>query len=162
MEFWILYIKKGYYIDNTTWFFISNLFYIKRRSIRQEPPNYRESMVFLILYSYFNLWMCVCAQSCTTPCDLMEYSPPGSSVYLIPGKNTGVCMFSSVYGIFQASILVWFAISSSRGSSWPRDRTHISCIVRGVLYHCASWGALFMNMPFFKVRASLKIYMVNQ
>ena len=37
---------------------------------------------------------------------------------------------SSVPGIFQASILQWIAISSSRGSSWPRDRirnSYISC-----------------------------------
>ena len=30
---------------------------------------------------------------------------------------------SSVHGIFQASTLEWVAISSFRGSSWPRDRT---------------------------------------
>jgi len=35
---------------------------------------------------------------------------------------------SSVHGIFQARILEWVAISSSRGSSQPRDRTHVSCI----------------------------------
>ena len=34
---------------------------------------------------------------------------------------------SSVHGILQARILVWVAISFSRGSSWPRDRTCISC-----------------------------------
>ena len=53
---------------------------------------------------------------------------------------------SSVYGIFQARILEWVAISYSRGSSWPRDRTLIPCIScvgtkqkRPVfLYHCAA------------------------
>ena len=30
---------------------------------------------------------------------------------------------SSVQGIFQARILEWVAISSSMGSSWPRDQT---------------------------------------
>ena len=137
MEFWILYIKKGYDIDNTTWFFISNLFYIKKRSIRESPPNYRESMVFLIPNSYSNLWMC----------DLMEYSPPGSSVHVIPGKNTDVCMFSSVHGVFQARILVWIAISSSRGSSWPRDWTHIYCISRWILYHYATWEPYLWICP---------------
>ena len=34
----------------------------------------------------------------------------------------------SVYGIFQARILEWVAVSFSRGSSWPRYRTQISCI----------------------------------
>ena len=59
--------------------------------------------------------MCVCvlvAQLCLTLCDPMNYSPPGSSVH----------------GIFQARILEWVAIPFSRGSSQPRDQTHISCI----------------------------------
>ena len=33
----------------------------------------------------------------------------------------------SVHGISQARILEWVAISFSRGSSQPRDRTHVSC-----------------------------------
>ena len=49
----------------------------------------------------------------------MDYSPPGSSVHGIP----------------QAWILEGIAISFSRGSSWPRDRTSISCIA-GSLMHC--------------------------
>ena len=53
------------------------------------------------------------AQSCPTLCDPMNYSLPGSSVH----------------GIFQAIVLEWIAISFSRGSSWPRDRTQVSCIV---------------------------------
>ena len=35
---------------------------------------------------------------------------------------------SSFRGILQARILEWVAIFSSRGSSRPRDRTHISCL----------------------------------
>ena len=35
---------------------------------------------------------------------------------------------SSIHGILQARILEWVAISFSRGSSWPRDRTQVSCI----------------------------------
>ena len=34
----------------------------------------------------------------------------------------------SVHGILQVGILEWVAMSASRGSSWPRDRTRISCI----------------------------------
>ena len=34
----------------------------------------------------------------------------------------------SVHGILQARILEWVAISFSRGSSWPRDLTQVSCI----------------------------------
>ena len=53
------------------------------------------------------------AQSCLTLCDPMDSSQPGSSIH----------------EIFQARILEWGAISFSRGSSWPRDRTWVSCIV---------------------------------
>ena len=44
--------------------------------------------------------------------------------------NTMVCNLpgSSVHGILQARILEWVAIPFSRGCSWPRIRTQISCI----------------------------------
>ena len=45
---------------------------------------------------------------------------------------------SSVHGIFQARILELVAISCSKGSSQPRDQTHIShvsCTGRLILYH---------------------------
>ena len=48
---------------------------------------------------------------------------------------------SSVHGILQARILVWVAISFSRGSTQPSGRTLISCIGRHVLYHCATMEA---------------------
>ena len=42
---------------------------------------------------------------------------------------------SIVYGISQARIPKWYSFFSfSRGSSWPRDRTHVSCIGRKILY----------------------------
>ena len=71
----------------------------------------------------------VCAQLCLTLCDPKDYSPPGSSVH----RNS------------QARILQWVAISFSRGSSWPRDRTRVSwvsCIGRQILYHCSIWESL--------------------
>ena len=37
---------------------------------------------------------------------------------------------SSVYGILQAAILEWVAVPSSRESSWPRDGTQVSCLLR--------------------------------
>ena len=45
---------------------------------------------------------------------------------------------SSVHEIFQARLLEWVAISFSRGSSRPRDRTCVSCIGRWILYHCSN------------------------
>ena len=41
-------------------------------------------------------------------------------------------------GIFQARILEWVAISSSRGTSWPRDPSHLSWVGRWVLYRWAT------------------------
>ena len=37
----------------------------------------------------------------------------------------------SVHGILQARILEWVAMPSSRGSSWPRNQTCVSCIAGG-------------------------------
>ena len=54
-------------------------------------------------------------QSCPTLCNPMDCSPPGSSVH----------------GVLQARILERVAISSSRGSSWPRDQMHTSCTTDG-------------------------------
>ena len=76
---------------------------------------------------------CVCAHSCSTLCDPMDCSPPGSSVH----------------GIFQARILEQVAISYSRGSSWPRDGSNLhllsSCIGRQILYLFATWEALIQT-----------------
>ena len=57
------------------------------------------------------------AQSCPILCGPMDCSLPGSSVH----------------GLSQAEILEWVAISFSRGSSWPRDRTNISFTGRSLL-----------------------------
>ena len=55
----------------------------------------------------------VCAQSCLTLCDPVDCTPSGSSVY----------------GILQARVLEWIAVPFSRGSSWPKDPTHVSYTV---------------------------------
>ena len=55
----------------------------------------------------------------------MDYSLPGSSAY----------------GISQARILEGVAISFFGWSPWPRNRTHVSWIGRGILYHWATWEA---------------------
>ena len=47
----------------------------------------------------------MCVHSCLTLCNPVDYNLPGSSVH----------------GISQARILEWVAISSSRGSSPPRN-----------------------------------------
>ena len=62
---------------------------------------------------------CSVAKVCLTLCHPPDCSPPGSSVHRIS----------------QARILEWVSISFSRGSSQPRDQTHVSSIGRWVLYY---------------------------
>ena len=57
------------------------------------------------------LMYCMCPQLCLTLCDSVDCSLPGSSVH----------------GIFQARILEWVAVSTSRGSTRPRNRSCVSC-----------------------------------
>ena len=56
---------------------------------------------------------------------------------------------SSVHEILQARILEWVAISISRGSSWPRGQTCVSCIGRQILYTTEPPGKpqLSLNVP---------------
>ena len=94
------------------------------------------------VYSARCVCVCVCVcvylvtQSCQTLCHTMDCSPLGSSVP----------------GIFQARILEWGVIFSSRGSSLPRDWTHyVSCIGwGGFLTTSTTWGAhsvLYLSFP---------------
>ena len=62
--------------------------------------------------SYLYYCCSLAAKLCTTLCSAMDSSPPGSSAH----------------AIFQARILEWVAISFSRGSFQPRNRTHVSCL----------------------------------
>ena len=76
--------------------------------------------IFLLSISPFadakQVCYCLVARSCPALCNPMDCSAPGSSV----------C------GIFQARTLERDAISSSRVSSQPRDRTHVSCFGRWI------------------------------
>ena len=80
-------------------------------------------LVILILgYFCISCWSlnilaynCMHAQSCLTPHDPTNCSPPGSSVH----------------GISQEIILKWVDISFSRGSSWPREQTQGPELARG-------------------------------
>ena len=79
----------------------------RRRTTLEEEQGHNLQMVNVINIEW------VCAQSCWTLCDPTDCSPPGSSVH----------------GISQTRTLEWVAISSSRGSSRPRNQTHISCLL---------------------------------
>ena len=70
-------------------------------------------------------------QSCPTLKDPMDCSLPGSSIH----------------GIFQARVLEQGAISSSRGSSRPRNRTQVSHIIgRHTLYPLSHQGSHLMML----------------
>ena len=92
-------------------------------------------------------------QSCLNLCYIMSCSLSGSSVL----------------GIFQARLLEWVAMSSSRGSSQPRDETCVlcflhcvSCIGRWILYHHCHLGnpiicTVFLNKINFQKIAQMAI-----
>ena len=66
-----------------------------------------------ITHKWLKSQMCMCVHSS------MDYSLPESSVHWL----------------FQARILEWAVMPSSRGSSLSKDQTLISCIGRWILYH---------------------------
>ena len=68
-------------------------------------------------------------QLCPTLCDPMDCSPPGSSVS----------------GILQARILQWVSISSSRGSSQPRDQRPFCCTAGGS--PASQADSLWLSLP---------------
>ena len=66
-------------------------------------------------------WVSEVTQSCPTLCDPMDCSLPGLSLH----------------GISQSRILEWVAYPFSRRTSWPRNRTRVSCIASGLF---TSWA----------------------
>ena len=68
-------------------------------------------------------------------------APRGCGVGSIGGSDCSP-QGSSVPGLFQARILEWVAMSSSRGSSWPRDGTWVSCLAGGFFTDRAAREAL--------------------
>ena len=102
----ILEIWKILYYLNCNFGLIKVMFY--------KHCSYCVLVAFTCIISLITIPYCggLVAQSCPILCDPMDCIPLGSSV----------C------GIFQARILEWVAISFSRGTSWPRARTGVSCI----------------------------------
>ena len=89
---------------------------------------------------------------------ILSCSVMSDSLYLMDCSLPG----SSVHGIFQARILEWVAVSYSRGSSRPRDRTCVSCIScfgRQILYHCTTWKAL--QDTYVKTKTSTLAFIIN-
>jgi len=101
--------------------------------------------------SSFPQFSCSVVSNSLRPHELQHARPPCPSP--TPGVHSDSrpwsqwchpAISSSVHGIFQAKILEWVAISYSRGSSRPRDRTCVSCVScigRQVLYLWATWDS---------------------
>ena len=90
-----------------------------------------------LLLTVFSVCVCVCAltQSRLTLCDPMDCRPSASSVH----------------GIILTRILEWIDMPFSRGSSWPRDQTSISCVScigRQILHPWVTWEALALRQAF--------------
>ena len=71
-----------------------------------------------------------------------------SHVQLIETPRTVGCQTPLLMEFFQVRILEWVAIHSSKGSSWPRDRTHVpcgSCIGRQIFLTTEPLGKRYLH-----------------
>ena len=74
-----------------------------------DTSSFKRFLVLVILLPYLRKLLCL------TLCNPMDCSPPGSSAY----------------GISQARLPKWVPISFSRGSSWSKYWTQVSCLAGG-------------------------------
>ena len=88
--------------------------------------------------------LCLVAQLCSTLCDPMDCSPPGSSVH----------------GILQTRILEWVAIPFSQGSSRPRNWKRVSCIAGRFFKVWATREAPIQNKKIKKRKLKYVLYII--
>ena len=125
-------------------------------------PFYMASFVWCTL-EWFCLDLCVCACLCTHICAFFKKNNmlcvDFHSHFLAILSRVSVCtqslshvqLFVTPWTVASRLLCSWnfrnrntgvgFAISSSRGSSQPKNRTWVSCIGRWVLHHWTSWEA---------------------
>ena len=124
-HFFSLLAHQQYY------FFIKCILYLNKKCV---------FLCVFIVNDKINCAMCSDAQSCSTLCNPMDSSSPGSSVH----------------GILQERILEWVIISSSRGSSRLRDGacvSYISCTGKQILYYqCHMWKLIELEALLYKKR----------
>ena len=104
--------------DTCSPMFRAALFTIVKTRKHPKCPLENEWIKMWYTYTMEYLLLFLVSKFCLTLCNPMDCSPPGSSAY----------------GISQARIQQWVAISFSRRSSQPRDQTRDSCIGRQILY----------------------------
>ena len=106
-----------YCVFSFYYYCINSIHIIRHQILEVEDswPRAAQSLLFFLFLPHHASCVHACLyaqllQSFSTLCDPMDHSPPGSSVHRI----------------FQARILEWVVMSSSRGSSQPRDQTGVS------------------------------------
>ena len=130
---WFLWLPNSLIFHILPWFSVTELYWMHdwfhlgeviRVSLGENSSWLLRSHLFTWVYACIFLFV---AESCLTLCDPVACSLPASSVR----------------GIYQARALEQVAILFSRGSSQPRDWTHVSCIGRWILCHWAIREALY-------------------
>ena len=115
-----VWIEKAFSVGFFTWFYSNVISSVTSAAVSFDAK--------------FTLNVCVHAQSLNRVlCNPLDCSWPGSFIH----------------GIFQAKLLEWVAIASSRGSSQPSNRFYISCVscIAGRFFTCWAIGeALIFNM----------------
>ena len=123
ISYWSLISGSSYCILGHTLLWLKNWRFPARQSLLQVIQGSSGNRRVLT-------WLLCCVQSlqlCPTLCNPVDCSPSGSFVH----------------GIFQVRILEQAAISYSRGSSGPIDRTWVSCTTGGFFTVWATKEALY-------------------
>ena len=108
-------------------YYLNNV--VEKIVIESKRKNLQKKIVNLLLNRYLGESESEVTQSCPTLCDPMDCSLSDSSVH----------------GIFQARVLEWIAISFSRGSSRPRNRTLVSPIAGRRFYSLSHQGSPYLG-----------------
>ena len=139
-KLWYIYTMEYYSATKKNTFESILMRWLKLEPIIQSEVSQKEKHQYSILthiYMEFRKMVTITLyaaakslHSCSTLCDPIDGSPPGSPVP----------------GILQARTLEWVAISFSRGSAQPRDGTLVSCLGRWILYHWATWKVQMIRL----------------
>ena len=120
------------------------------------PPNHfylpQNSTVLWTSFSFLNVLYSLCLSfgTMTSVCPVnscLSFSSQFACVHVcilsfVPLSGDCGPPGSSVHGIYQARILEWGAVSSSRGLPNPGTELFIFCLGRQILYHWTTWEAI--------------------
>ena len=112
-------------------------------SSRDNTSSFWKSFISVCLSYTLCVCVCVCILSCFSCVQL--FATPWTIAY-----QAALSM-----GILQARILEWVAMPSSRGSSWSKDQTWVSCIGRQVPYHQHHLGSPLYTLTHVFIKLTL-------